>query len=93
MATTELNIPLTFRDSDRHGQWNCQVGDVDTLMVLAQFASHVLTTMMLAVQMNCEDCDGLETARVSKIDTLHLHTQWPWLHVEFGECSQVVTMP
>ena len=57
---TEMNIPLTFRDC----QWNCHIGD--TLMVLAPFANHALTTMML--QLNCWDCGVLETARVIEID-------------------------
>ena len=58
------------------------------MMVLAPFAYHALTTMVL--QMNCEDCDGIETARVTKIGALHSHTRW--LHVEFGECSEIVIM-
>ena len=45
---------------------NYEIGD--TLMVLASFANHELTTMML--QLNCEDCGELETATVTKIDAL-----------------------
>ena len=45
---------------------NYEIGD--SLMVLASFANHELTTMML--QLNCEDCGELETATVTKIDAL-----------------------
>ena len=61
---------------------NYEIGD--TLMVLASFMNHAPTTMML--QLNCEDCDGLETATVTKIDALHSTGWLPRLvHVAFGE--------
>ena len=59
---------------------NYEIGD--SLMVLASFANHELTTMML--QLNCEDCDGLATAAVTKIDVLHSTGWLPRLvHVAF----------
>ena len=83
---TEVNIPLTVRGR----KWNYQISD--TLMVLAPFANHALTTMML--QMKFWDCGGLETARVINID---VSDDWVaatvprFVHVEFGECSEIVT--
>ena len=61
---------------------NYEIGD--TLMVLASFANRALTTMMM--QLNCENCDGLETATVTKIDALQ-STGWlpQFVHVAFGE--------
>ena len=56
---------------------NYEIGD--TLMVLASFANHELTTMML--QLNCEDCGELETATVIEL-TLSLPQ---FVHVEFGD--------
>ena len=49
---TAMNIPLTFRGR----QWNCKIGD--TLMALAPFANHALTTMMLQM-----DCGGIDLLR------------------------------
>ena len=78
---TEMSIPLTLRDR-RMADRNYEIGD--TLMVLASFAKHELTTMML--QLNCEDCGELETATVTKIDALQSTGPLPqFVHVEFGD--------
>ena len=83
---TEMSIPLTLRER-RMADRNYEIGD--PLMVLASFANHELTTMML--QLNCEDCSFLEcgefeTAAVTKIDALQ-STGWlpQFVHVEFGD--------
>ena len=83
---TEMNIPVTFRGR----QWNCHVGD--TLMVLAPFANHAPTTMML--KMNCDDCDGLEKAKVIRIDSMDdwvSATVPRFVPIECGEFSEIVT--
>ena len=81
--TTEMSIPLTLCDR-RMADRNYEIGDMYTLMVLASFAKHELTTMML--QLNCEDCGELETAVVTKIDALQSTGWLPQLvHVAFGE--------
>ena len=67
--------PLTLRER-RMADRNYEIGD--TLMVLASFANHELTTMML--QLNCEDCGELETATV-----IELHYLPQFVHVEFGD--------
>ena len=61
---------------------NYEIGD--SLMVLASFANHELTTMML--QLNCDNCGEHETATVTKIDALQ-STGWlpQMVHVEFGD--------
>ena len=78
---TEMSIPLTLRGR-RMADRNYKIGD--TLMVLASFMNHALTTMLL--QLNCEICDGLETATVTTIDALD-STGWlpQFVHVAFGE--------
>ena len=69
---------------DVHADRTYEMGDAMT--VIASFASRALTTMML--QLNGEDCDGLETATVSvtKIDALH-PTGWlpRFVPATFGE--------
>jgi hypothetical protein len=72
---TEMSIPLTLRER-RMADRNYEIGD--SLMVLASFANHELTTMML--QLNCEDCGELETATV-----IELHYLPQFLNVEFGD--------
>ena len=61
---------------------NYEIGD--SLMVLASFANHELTTMML--QLNCDNCGERETATVTKTDALQ-STGWlpQMVHVEFGD--------
>jgi hypothetical protein len=71
-------------------RWDCYVGD--TLTVLAPFANHALTTMMM--QMNCEVCDDITEAKVTEIDSiaLWLCAKWPRLvHIKCGECSEIAT--
>ena len=49
--------------------------------------------MMLQMD-SCWDCEGLETARVINIDALDdwvAATVPRIVHVEFGECSEIVT--
>ena len=83
---TAMSIPLTLRGR----QWKCHIGD--KLMVLAPFANHALTTMML--QMNCDVCDGLEKAKVIEIDSMAcwVSAKWPReVHIECGERSEIAT--
>lgn len=72
-------------------RWDCYVGD--TLTVLAPFANHALTTMMM--QMNCEVCDDITKAKVTEIDSMALSVgSRPGsrlVHIKCGECSEIAT--